>query len=160
MSRVLILTQGEEQIFEAAVWAELSQRYPVALAITNLPDGYPETMRWDQATQGFVPREPPVIPPRSGQIAAASGIIAARPGALLMLFGLGAWGNSTAAATVRLSYAGQIVAAHPVKQAATADRTGLSLGARVEAVEGGEATLTATAGSLYESRILWTEVLP
>ncbi|MFN3371635.1 MAG: hypothetical protein ACK4Z0_08925 [Sphingomonadaceae bacterium] len=160
MSRVLILTQGEEQIFESDVWAQLAPRYPAALAITNVPAGYPETMRWDQATQAFVPREQPLRPPRSGQINAASGTIHARPGTLLMIWASGAWGNVNTAQTVRLGYAGQVVASHAVRQAATTDRIGFSLMARVQASAAGEVSVTTTGGAVYDVRILWMEVEP
>lgn len=94
----------------------------------------------------------------SGQIVGASGTISATAGSTLLIWGAGAWGNSTAAATARLSYGGSVVAEHQLKQAATADRTGLSLAARVTAGANGAVAITATAGTLYDPRILWMEI--
>lgn len=94
----------------------------------------------------------------SGQIGGASGTIPATPGSTLLIWASGAWGNSTAAATAHLSYGGSVVAEHPLRQAATTDWTGLSLAARVTAGANGDVSITATAGTLCDTRILWMEI--
>lgn len=291
MSRVLVLGAQVPEIFDADAWAQLSRYYDGELVVP-VPEGYPESWRWDDASQAFVPRgkrmtglqvyhtlftaqekaaahgstnpavqglisaliaffpveidltesfhqtgvalllsegiltperaaaaaagEPvatllmpgamqhPMIlrgdpgptgpagpagepgpagpqgpqgepgPPgepgpagadgaagsrvRAGQIVGASGTIAATPGAQLLISVHGAWGGATSAQTARLHYDGQIVATHPLKQASTADRTGLSLGALVTAVASAEVSVSATGGALHDPRILWLEI--
>jgi hypothetical protein len=94
----------------------------------------------------------------TGQIDAASGTLTATAGRDLIIFGSGAWGNNTSAQTANLNYNGNVIATHPLKQAANADRTGLSLVGRVTAVSSATASVTVTGGTLYNARVTWVEV--
>lgn len=94
----------------------------------------------------------------TGQINAASGTLEATAGRTLLIFGSGAWGNSASALVANLNYNGNVIATHPLKQAATADRTGLSLVGRVTAVASATASVTVTGGTLYNPRVTWIEV--
>jgi hypothetical protein len=102
--------------------------------------------------------DPPPGPTKGGRITGASGTIEATAGRKLVLIAGGAYGNNNAAQTVRLRYAGVDVAAHPVRQAATTDRIGISLVAYVTAVVSATAEITVTAGNLYDPAIAWIEL--
>jgi len=93
----------------------------------------------------------------TGQNTGASFTLTATAGKTLVIFGSGAFGNNASAQTARLNYNGNIVATHPLKQAATADRTGLSLIARVTAVASATCSITVTGGTLYDPVITWLE---
>lgn len=75
-----------------------------------------------------------------------------------MIFGMGAWGNNTSAHTASLNYNGAIIATNQLKQAATADRTGLSLVGVVTAVASATCSITVTGGTLYDPKIAWLEI--
>lgn len=92
------------------------------------------------------------------QNAGASLTLTATPGRGLLIFGYGAWGNSATAGTANLNYNGNVIATHPLKQAAAADRTGLSLIGSVTAVESATCSITVTLGTLYNPVITWLEI--
>lgn len=55
MARVLVIIDGEQQLFEAEAWAEMADRYPAPDAvIEDVPEGFPDYLRWDGSA--FVPR--------------------------------------------------------------------------------------------------------
>ena len=96
--------------------------------------------------------------PRSGVIVGSSGTITATAGRVILIWVGGAWGNSTTAATLTLSYNGASVMTQGAKQAAAADRVGLSLLGRVTAVASATVSVTTTGGTFYNPVILWMEV--
>lgn len=104
--------------------------------------------------------DPGIIPaaPLTGQISGASGTLTATAGRKLLIFGSGAWGNSTTNQTATLVYNGSTIATHPLRQAATTDRTGLSLIGHVTAIASATVTISVTGGTLYNPIISWIEV--
>jgi len=93
--------------------------------------------------------------PAAGTNAGASFTLAATAGKAIHLTVGGAWGNDTSAQTVTLNYNGIDVASHPLKQATTDDRTGISLTATVTAVASATVSVTVTGGTLYNPTISW-----
>jgi S-adenosylhomocysteine hydrolase len=96
-----------------------------------------------------------VIP---GTNTGASFTLTATAGRTLVIFGSGAWGNNTTALVANLNYNGNVIATHPLKQGATADRTGLSLVGMVTAVASATCSITVTGGTLYNPKITWLEI--
>lgn len=91
----------------------------------------------------------------AGSNTGASFTLTATAGRKIVLIAGGAWGNNTTAQTVTLNYNGSGVASHPLKQAAAADRTSISLTAVVTAVASATVSVTVTGGTLYDPVISW-----
>jgi hypothetical protein len=94
----------------------------------------------------------------AGQNVGASFTLTATAGEQILIIASGAFGNITTAQTVTLNYNGGAVASHPLKQAAAADRTGISLTAVVTAVASATCSVTVTGGTLYDPKIVYLRV--